>query len=204
VDSEAEIKNYDKGSTGCQARRARERFMTANSEDVRVIGIGNVLMRDDAVGPYLIKLLKARCVVPEQVALVDGGTAGLALFGLMDGCKTVLIVDTVHSGAHPGTVHRYDREALLRAPSTHALTPHDPGLRDALLLFDLTGSNMPDLVLIGVVPERVDPGIGLSLSVQEAMPALLDVLVTELARLGVPMPWREEPLTPDFWWERLP
>ena len=175
-----------------------------NKEKVRVIGLGNVLMGDDAAGPYLIKLLNARCVVPDQVALVDGGTAGLSLPGMMEDCDAVIVVDTVHSGAASGTVHRYDREALLSAPGTPALTPHDPGLRDALLLSELSGNALPDVVLIGVVPERVNAGIGLSPAVHDAMDTLLEMVVAELARLGVDVVRRETPLDPELWWERSP
>ncbi len=178
--------------------------MIANTEKVAVIGIGNVLMGDDAAGPCFIKTFEARCVAAGQVTLIDGGTAGLALPDLMDGYDAVIIVDTVQSGTVPGTVHRYDRTSLLSAPSTKALTPHDPGLRDALLLSELTGNNVPDLVLIGVVPERTDAGIGLSPAVRGAMDTLVDAVLAELVRLGVSVIRREPPLDPDLWWERQP
>jgi hydrogenase maturation protease len=171
---------------------------------VAVIGIGNVLMGDDAAGPCMVKMVEAQCLLPERVTLLDGGTAGLALPGLMEEYGAVIVVDTVHTGAAPGTVHRYDREALLSTPGSRALTPHDPGLRDALLLSELTGNNLPDLVLIGVVPEQTAAGVGLSPAVRDAMDTLVHAVVAELARLGVAVVWREKPPDPDLWWERSP
>jgi hydrogenase maturation protease len=166
-----------------------------------VIGVGNVLMGDDAIGPHVVELLRSRYVMSGPVGLIDGGTAGLALPALMENCDAVILIDTVHSGAAPGTVQRYDREALLSTPRTHAQTPHDPGLCDALLLSELTGTGVPDLVLIGVVPERVGAGIGLSPAVQHAVEGLIDAV---LARLGVDTVRRELPFEPDLWWERQP
>ncbi len=175
-----------------------------NKDKIRIIGLGNVLMGDDAAGPYAVKLLHARFVMPGQVELIDGGTAGLVLPSLMEGCDAVILVDTVNSGMASGALCRYDREGLLSAHCVQAQTPHDPGLLDALLLSDLTGTRVPDLVLIGVVPERVAPGIGLSPAVQAAMDALIDAVAAELSRLGVTLERREPPLPPDLWWERQP
>ena len=178
--------------------------MDTNTAKVGVIGVGNVLMGDDAAGPYAIKMLKARCVFPEQVELVDGGTAGLALPGLMDGYDAVIVMDTVHAEAAPGTLCRHDRAALLAAPRTQPVTPHDPGLLDALFLSDLSGKGPREVILIGVVPDRADTGVGLSPAVCNAMGALVDAVVSEIVRLGVSVQWRETPLDPDLWWERSP
>ncbi len=178
--------------------------MGMNTAKVGVIGVGNVLMGDDAAGPFAIKMLKALCVIPEQVALVDGGTAGLALPGLMDGYESVIVVDTVHAEGPSGAVFRYDQATLLAAPCAQSITPHDSGLLDALLLSDLTGDGPREVVLIGIVPDQTVAGIGLSPAVRNAMGGLVDAVVAELARLGVPMARRETPLDPDLWWERSP
>ena len=175
-----------------------------NTEKVGVIGIGNVLMGDDAVGPYIIKMLKARWEMPVRVALIDAGTAGMSLPSLMEGYHTVILVDTVQAEGGGGTVHRYDREALLAKPFAQALTPHDPGLRDALLLSELLGNGPQEAVLVGMVPECVDGGVGLSCVVRGAMDALAEAVVGELERLGVSVARREIPLDPDLWWERSP
>jgi hydrogenase maturation protease len=176
--------------------------MDVNTAKVAVIGIGNVLMGDDAAGPYLIKLLKARYEMPAQVALIDAGTAGLALPGMMAGYDAVILVDTVQADGAPGTVHRFDHAALLCAPCAQSITPHDSGVRDALSLSDLVGNGPKEAVLIGVVPDRTDGGIGLSPAVFAAMAPLVDAVTEELARLGMPVVPRNAPLEPELWWER--
>jgi hydrogenase maturation protease len=174
-----------------------------NTAKVGIIGIGNVLMGDDAAGLYFIKLLNTPCTPSPQVALVDGGTAGLSLPDLMAEFDVVILVDTVQSEDAPGTVRRYGRAELLDAPFARAMTPHDSGLRDALLLSEL-GRTVQEVVLVGVVPERMEPGVGLSPAVRDAMDALMDAVLEELERLGVAVVGRETPLAPDLWWERSP
>ena len=161
-------------------------------------------MGDDAAGPYLIKLLKARWDWPEGMVLVDAGTAGLALSGLLEGYRAVIFVDTVQAEGGAGSVCRYDREALLSSPGTRARTPHDAGLHDALTLSELSGNGPGEAVLIGVVPDRTDSGIGLSPPVQRAMALMEAAVMSELARLGAPGIRKATPLPPDLWWERPP
>jgi len=175
-----------------------------NSEKVLVLGLGNVLMGDDAAGLYALKLLHSRYVIPEQVSLLDGGTAGMVLPSLMEGYGAVLILDTVRTGDAPGTVCRFDSGALRAASRTASTTPHDPSLNDALLLAELNGDACRELVLIGVVPKQTQPGIGLSPAVLDAMEHLLEAARMELSRLGMTVTPRETPLQPDLWWERQP
>ena len=46
---------------------------------VRVVGLGNVLMQDDGVGPHVARVLEAGWTVPENVRVLDLGTPGLDL-----------------------------------------------------------------------------------------------------------------------------
>lgn len=168
-----------------------------------VLGIGNVLMGDDAVGPHVVKLLEAGWEFPPEVAVVEAGTPGLDLTVFLHGVEAALVVDAVHArGAAPGEVRRYDREALLAGSPVLAMSPHEPGLREALLTLDFTGGGPRQVRLLGVVPAVVDAGAGLSATVRAAVPSLLEAVLAELASLGAAPRRREPPSEPDLWWER--
>ena len=62
---------------------------------IAVVGLGNVLMRDDALGPTAISLLVSRYDFAPGVAVEDLGTPGLDLHPHLDGLDVVIIVDTV-------------------------------------------------------------------------------------------------------------
>lgn len=168
-----------------------------------VLGIGNVLMGDDAAGPHALKLLEAGFEFPAEVAVVEAGTPGLDLTVFLHGVEAALVVDAVHAkGAAPGEIRRYDREAILKGSPVLAMSPHEPGLREALLTMEFGGGGPREVRLLGVVPAGVETGAGLSEPVRAALPRLVEAVVAELTALGAPPRRRARPSQPDLWWER--
>jgi hydrogenase maturation protease len=169
---------------------------------LRVIGIGNVLLGDDALGPWLIHRLATRHFFPPGVELVEAGTPGFALTGLLEGADAVLVLDALQADLAPGTVLRVAGRELLEGTPLKAVGPHEPGLREALLALELEGRLPKDLTLLGAVPARLEGGVGLSPQVREALPVLERLVLEELAARAVRVEPREsaEPCLP--WWER--
>jgi len=168
---------------------------------IRVLGLGNVLMGDDALGPWVVEELLARWEFPEGVSVVDVGTPGLDLTPYLAEADTVLLVDTVKSDAPPGTLRIYTRDQLLRHPPPARLSPHDPGLTEALLSLDFAGAAPKDIVLIGVVPEKVEKGVGLTPRVRASVAVVAEEVVAALRALGAPpLPRSGAPSAP--WWEQ--
>ena len=84
------------------------------------------------------------------------------------------------------------------------MSPHEPGVREALLNADFMGVTPPTVRLVGVIPARTDTGIGLSAEVRAAVDAAVAAVARELAALGVALRERASPSAPDLWWERRP
>ena len=70
--------------------------MEARAPLVRVLGLGNVLMGDDALGPWVIHFLVETYAFPPEVEVVDVGTPGLDLVPYVAGPCGIILVDTVH------------------------------------------------------------------------------------------------------------
>ena len=169
-----------------------------------IIGIGNVLLGDDAIGPYAVGLLQSRWEWPEMVAFLDAGTPGPELATLLECYDAVIIVDAVDAEHPPGTLVRLERPALLEGQSAEMRTPHDPGLTAALLHLELLGHGPSKVCLVGMVPDRANKDAVLSPAARSALPGLLDMVVEEVANLcGLPSK-REVPLPEDIWWEKRP
>jgi hydrogenase maturation protease len=169
---------------------------------VKVLGLGNVLMGDDGVGPYVVQVLDATYACPERVSFVEVGTPGLDLIPCIDDADILVIVDTVRAAGCPGEIRLYDRDSLLAQRPQPRLSPHDPGLKEALATLLLSGRGPGDALLVGLIPEPVTTGIGLSPAVRAAVPAAVDTVVRELARRNVRLERREPEGVPDIWWER--
>jgi hydrogenase maturation protease len=166
-----------------------------------VVGLGSVLMGDDAAGPYLVEWLGARYQFPPGVTLLDAGTPGPELFQYLEGYDAVIVVDSVHAPAPPGAVRLYRGEQLTELPPQPRLSPHDPGLREALLTSRLSGRGPRDVLLVGVVPGRVALPPGLTDEVRAAVPEMAGHVVAELTRLGLAPRALAAPRAGGPWWE---
>ncbi|MGF1509785.1 MAG: hydrogenase maturation protease [Myxococcota bacterium] len=172
-------------------------------DSIGVLGLGNVLMGDDAFGPWVISWLRARYVFPDRVVVEDLGTPGLDLYPHLVAHQAVILVDTVRASATPGTIRRYDDSEILRHPPGPRVSPHDPGLKEALSALRLAGTGPRSVVLIGAVPEVVAYGVGLTRAVQDAVPRAADHVRRELLLLQITgITDRREPEPVEPWWEQ--
>lgn len=146
-----------------------------DSAPILVLGLGNLLLGDDAAGLRLVEHLAAESGYGDQVEFVDGGTQGMALLGCLTGRKAVLLLDATGLGGAPGTVHSLDGPAIEALAARRASTAHDGNalelLAAARLLQVVNGDAAPDIRLVGIEPARIATGIGLSPEVEQALEA---------------------------------
>lgn len=169
---------------------------------VAVVGLGNILVGDDAFGPYAVRQFGALYDVDDEVRVLDLGTPGLDLAPHLDGLDALIVVDTVSADAPPGAVRLYTKDELLAKPTPSRTNPHQPGVKETLLMLELEGQAPGEVLLVGAVPERVETGVGLTEALRDAVPEALDRVADELDRLGHPAVRRRIAGDPDIWWER--
>ena len=171
---------------------------------VAVLGLGNVLMGDDAFGPYVVRLLQAGWMFPPDVSVEDVGTPGLDLAPFVADVKALVLVDIVSGDQPPGTLRAHRRDEILKHAPPPRVSPHDPGVKETLITQELAGQAPSEVYLVGVVPHDTEMRVGLSEPVQAAVPVVIERVLAELERLGSPAVKRAEPLAPDLWWEAQP
>ena len=171
---------------------------------VGVIGLGNVLMGDDAFGPWVVETLLAEYEFPGEVEVQDLGTPGLDLTPYLTDIEALILVDTVRSDAAPGTLRLYRRDDILKHPPQPRLSPHDPAVKEALLTAEFEGRGPREVLLVGAVPEQTTMGVHLGATLRDAVPRAVALVLRELERLGHPAARRVAPRAPDVWWEAEP
>lgn len=177
--------------------------MTAQQK-ILIAGLGNVLMGDDAAGPCTIAVLKARYDFSNGVIVEDLGTPGLDLTPYVSGYDAIVLVDSVFADGAPGELRRYTKEQILESPPPVRVSPHDPGIKEALFLADLNGEGAETVVLIGIIPESSTMQTTVSARVERGIGAAADAVVRELSLLGIRPSPTSPPRTPDFWWRKRP
>jgi hydrogenase maturation protease len=138
-----------------------------------VLALGNTLLRDDGVGAAILQALEGEAAGwGGEVEFVDGGTQGLALLGVLSGRRAAVILDAVALGAAPGTVHVLSADDVSGVRSRRATTAHEGNAGELLAAARLLGDLPERTIVVGIEPEEIRTGIGLSdrvaRSVQEA------------------------------------
>ena len=169
-----------------------------------LMGVGNVLMGDDALGPFVLKSLEAAWMLPANVTVLDAGTPGLDLTLFLDGFDALIAVDALQARGAPGEVRCFHRSDLLAAALPVVISPHEPTLREALLRLEVFGRCPAEVLLVGAIPGSVATGIGLSQAMRRALPAVEAQVLRELGRLGTPALPRTAVQPADLWWEAPP
>jgi hydrogenase maturation protease len=159
---------------------------------ILVLGIGNVLLRDEGVGVQVVHTLESLAErgdaeLPPGTSLLDGGTLGLGLLPLLSDARAVLVVDAVDLGRAPGAVEVIRGHTLRRGQAGHA-SPHRVGVGDLLAAAQLMGTLPEAVALVGVQPSEIAIGLELTELVRAALPIAVETTLGEL--------WRLEALAP--------
>ena len=141
---------------------------------VLALGVGNSLLSDDGAGLILLERLRAAASWPDWVEWVDGGTQGIALLGVLSGRRAVLILDAVQLGARAGSVHVLGMDQLRRFQGPAAATAHEGNALQLLATAEFTGDLPAWVRVVGIEPDSIRTGIGLTPAVADALPAALE------------------------------
>jgi len=118
--------------------------------------------------------------------VLDGGTLGLSLLPWLLDSKRVLLVDAVAADAPVGTIVRLEGNEVVLAAETR-LSVHQIGVADLLEGARLLGGNPEEVVLVGVVPGRIELGLDRTPAVESRLGDLVAAAVAEAAALGFPL-----------------
>jgi hydrogenase maturation protease len=153
---------------------------------VLVLGLGNVLLGDDGLGAAAVARLEREYSVPPGVLMVDGGTLGLSLLGLLAEADHVILVDAVRADSPPGTLVRLDGADVGDA-ARNRLSPHQVGVSDLLDAARLIDRYPATVTLLGLVPAAIDLAVVRSNAVQDRLNELVAAIVHEVQSLGYKM-----------------
>jgi len=147
-------------------------------EKILVLGVGNLILSDEGVGVHLARRLQKESL-PDCVEVQDGGTQGLELLGYMDDVAKLIIVDCVKAGAEPGSIFRFEPNAVDVIPKKYKISFHDLGIYDFLRLAQAMDI-LPPTVIFGMEPETFGWGEELSPPVEAKMDKLKEFVLAEI------------------------
>ncbi len=155
---------------------------------ILVLGLGNILLGDDGVGPALMQEVQHLYRNVPEVECVDGGTQGMALLDYLSGREAVVILDAFASERGPGAVSVLEDREVMDVRGPRSTTAHEGNAGELLSAATLVGTLPQRVYLVGIEPESLRTHLGLSEPVKNALPralartcTVIDQLVSELA-----------------------
>ena len=141
-----------------------------------IVGVGNVLMGDDGVGPAAIEAMRESSV-DARAELLDAGLAFSEVLCDLEPDRPLVVLDAVRGGRAPGSIYRIELSDL--TAETHAqagVSLHEISVLPALRMEALAGRAFDDVTVFGVEPERVDWCQELSGPVSQAVEGLVQAV----------------------------
>ena len=145
------------------AERKRNRIL--------VVGLGNLLLRDDGVGVHAVRALREK-PLPRAI-FAEVGTAVLDSLHLLSWADKILAIDAMAAQGKPGTLYSFRVPDVEESGTSISL--HELGLLSALRF--LPREKGPEIQILGIEPETIEYGLELTPAVQKALP-----LVTHTAK----------------------
>ena len=169
-----------------------------------VLGIGNLLLRDEGIGVQIVKMLSVILTMSEtkgknlsypNLAIIDGGTSP-EIMSLVEGADKLIIIDAVKGGKEPGTIYRFTIDDVdLGSPCSaedcaahkdtglqvyQKLSLHQIDIVDNLRMLSLIGKQPKNIVIIGIEPRTIEPGLELSPEIQSKIPEITRLVRDEI------------------------
>jgi hydrogenase maturation protease len=146
----------------------------------KIIGIGQSLRGDDAAGLAAVNLWNQTYqskIDRPGVEIELAELPGIGLLSLMEGARAAILVDAVHSGAKPGTVHVVS-ENQIASFTAGSGSAHGWGVAETLSLGrKLMPASLPaKLILIGIEVSQLNLGETLSPEVESALPEVAQLI----------------------------
>jgi hydrogenase maturation protease len=137
-----------------------------------VLGIGNILMRDEGVGVRLLEALQADRAWSDDVEFIDGGVGGLSLMTIIEQARRLIVLDAAEMGLDAGQARVIEPSQVEQAPSEGMLSLHQlPFIQTLQLCAEHFAA--PDLVrILAIQPALIESGLTLSPAMQSSMESL--------------------------------
>jgi len=142
-----------------------------------ILGIGNLLLKDEGVGIHVIRALENENL-PSEVSLMDGGTGGLHLISWLQDYDRIIMIDATLDNNPPGTIRLIQPRFASDFPPL--MSAHEIGLRDMIEAMFLTGK-LPVISLIVISATDIsEVGTDLSPEIQSVLPEVIRIVKNQL------------------------
>ena len=148
-----------------------------------VLGVGNVMMSDDGVGPKLIEHFDEKCSEELGFGLIDIGQDSFKLLHLCEGTiERMLVVDCARMGLTPGSHRLFTPEEVVTAKEVGGFSVHGGDVMRVIATARSLGYPVPRIRILGIEPYSMEQGMELSPLMQQNLPVYLQIIQDEMKK----------------------
>jgi hydrogenase maturation protease len=148
-------------------------FFYRMKKKIGIIGLGNPLRRDDAIGLLLLTYLQQnKKKLSKTIDFIDGGTSGMKLL--------VLLLDAVDFKGSPGKIKKFTVDEIKNQKIQVFLSTHEPDFLAVYALLKELHEAPAHVVIFGVQPKDISHGTGLSQEINRVLPLLQKQILKEI------------------------
>jgi len=149
---------------------------------IGVIGIGNPLRYDDAIGIILLDFLKDHGTdFHPNVSFVDAGTAGMNVLHVISEFDIVLIIDAVQMGKAPGSWNFFSYGDVESQKEKEHISTHISDIFQVIELAKRIQKKPEKIYIFGIEPADLSIGQGLSKQVKDNLSTLQEMVKEKLS-----------------------
>ncbi len=144
-----------------------------------ILGVGNILEKDDGVAVYATKYLEENYTFVPYIDIINGGVEGINLLNLFMEYEYILILDAIEIDDKPGSIYHIPSDKLT-GYGLNSGGAHEIGVLQCFDILELMGKELPQSSVLGIVPHIIDVEIALSKTLTQIFPKYIDTLVNIL------------------------
>ena len=128
-----------------------------------MLGVGNVMMSDDGIGPRLIEYFDEECIAELDFGLIDIGQDSFKLLHYCEeGIERMLVVDCARMGLEPGAHRLFTPDEVATAKVLGGCSVHGGDVMKVIEMARTLGYPVPRIRILGIEPSTMEQGLELS------------------------------------------
>ncbi len=148
-----------------------------------IIGIGNLLLKDEGFGIHFIDHLRKKYIFDSNIRVIDGSTMGYGLLDDIFNLDNIIVIDALKTNEKPGSIFKFDSKNL--PVGLMKKTAHDVEFIDVITMCKLQGHS-PNITIYAISPEDyAGVGTDISFPLKKAIPILENLVLEEIKPLSI-------------------
>ncbi len=146
-----------------------------------LLGIGNVLQKDDGIGVYASEYLLKNYKFTPHISIINGGVEGINLLDIFIENEDIIILDTIMIDDVAGSIYNIPAEKL-GGYGLNSGSAHEIGVLQCLDMLDLQDKPRPKANIIGIIPKEISFEFNLSDKLKDNFENYINVILSDLKK----------------------